>query len=384
MVGEAQRAGASTMTAFAHATGQASQTLSAIRAGVRTHALLYAFALFVLTAAVLESTILGIPLDLQMVMIFTGPVLLVLLVMMIVGLGLETIRLARTGHQGSLFAALGTKLGQDYLAPTRISNGLHAVVFMTVYMVGYTFIKRAIPEAVPFSWDETFMLWDKALHFGAYPHEWLAPLLSAPPVLFLLNVNYNAWFFVMFACWFWQGFDGRDTELRQHFLLGFTLTWFLGTCVLGTLLSSVGPCFYGKLLSGPDPYAPLMTTLISANETYPIWSLAVMDALWTTYETGNGVVNGISAMPSMHVGTSVLFAILGFASGKRWIGWLLSAFALLIFLGSIQLAWHYAIDGYAGAAVAAFGWWAAGKLVRWDRARQGLPIAVIPAQAGIH
>lgn len=355
---------------LAHATyapGRIGETLAAIRGGIRTHALLYAFALFVVTAAVLESQLLGIPLDLQMVMLFSGPVLLVLAVMIVIGLAQETVRLARSGHQGSLAAALGVKLRDDYLTPIRISNGLHAVIFMTAYMVGYTFIKRAIPSAVPFSWDETFMAMDQALHFGTHPFEWLAPILNHSWITFALNVNYNAWFFVMFICWFWQGFAKEDTELRQRFLLGFTLTWFLGTCVLGTIFSSVGPCFYGRLLPGPDPYVPLMEWLRIASADYPIWSLGIMDALWKTYETGDGVVNGISAMPSMHVGTSVLFALLGFASDKRWAGWLLAGFAALIMIGSVHLGWHYAIDGYAGALVAVFGWWAAGKLVKWDR-----------------
>jgi hypothetical protein len=137
--------------------GRIAETLNAIRDGVRVHALLYCFALFVVTAAVLESQILGIPLDLQMVMLFSGPVLLVLMIMILIGLAQETVRLARIGHEGSLFVALGVKLRDDYLTPTRISNGFHAVIFMTAYMVGYTFIKRAIPSAVPFSWDETFM-----------------------------------------------------------------------------------------------------------------------------------------------------------------------------------------------------------------------------------
>lgn len=348
------------------------ETLNALRDGVRSHALLYVFALFVLTAAVLESQLLDIPLDLQMVMIFSGPVLLVLLIMMIIGLGLESVRLARIGHQGSLTAALGAKLRDDYFTPMRISNGLHAVVFMTIYMVGYTFIKRAIPLAVPFQWDDTFVAMDKALHFGVHPYESLAPLLNHAWITFILNVNYNGWFFVMFTCWFWQGFGKTDSELRQRFLLGFTLTWFLGTCVLGTVFSSVGPCFFGRLTGSSDPYIPLMAWLRTANAAYPIWSLNVMDELWKNYETGTGVVNGISAMPSMHVGTSVLFALLGFASGKRWAGYLLSAFALMIFIGSIHLGWHYAIDGYAGAAVAIFGWWAASRLVRWDRAARGV------------
>lgn len=347
-------------------------TLLAVQHGVRVHALLYAFALFVLTAAVAESLALGIPLDLRMVMLFSGPVLLVLLVMVMAGLLFETLRLTRAGHQGSLLAALGLKLRDDYLTPTRLSNALHAMLFMSLYMVGYTFIKRAIPSAVPFSWDGTFMEWDLLLHGGVHPYEWLAPILNHSWLTFLLNVNYNMWFFVMFACWFWQGFARDDNELRLRFLLGFTLTWFLGTCVLGTVFSSVGPCFYGRLLPGYDPYVPLMGWLHTAATDYPIWSLRVMDALWRTYETGDGVVNGISAMPSMHVGTSVLFAILGFASGNRPVAWLLGTFAALIMVGSVHLGWHYAIDGYAGAAIAAFGWWLAGKLVRWDRGLRGL------------
>ena len=348
------------------------ETLAALRHGVRAHALLYFFALFVCSAAVAESLWLGLPLDLHMVMIFSGPVLVVLAVMMVIGLGAEAVRLARVGHSGSLAVALGAKLRDDYLAPVRISNAVHAFAFMSLYMVGYTFIKRAIPQAVPFSWDETFMAWDKAVHFGVHPYEALAPFLNFPAITFALNVNYNLWFLVMFSCWFWQGFARADTALRQQFLLGFTLTWFLGTCVLGTLLSSVGPCFYGRLLPGPDPYVTLMDWLNHASQVNRIWSLRVMDELWKNYETGTGIVNGISAMPSMHVGTSVLFAILGFASGKRWVGWLLSLCAALIFVGSIHLGWHYAIDGYAGAAVAVFGWWAAGRLVRWDRRLRGV------------
>ncbi|MFT3989148.1 phosphatase PAP2 family protein [Aestuariivirga sp.] len=345
----------------------ARQLAHALRDGFRVHALLYLFALIVLMAAVLELRIVGLPLDLQMVMLFTGPVLIVLMIMVLGGLAAEMIRLARSGYRGSVMAALSAKLRNDYFAPIRVANGLHAAVFMTIYMSGYTFIRRAIPLANPFSWDPIFSPADRYLHFGSHPYEWVAPVLNHTWITFLLNVNYNAWFFVMFACWFWQGFGSRDTELRQRFLLGFTLTWFLGTCVLGTIFSSVGPCFYGRLISGEDPYAPLMTWLQTANGEIRIWSLNVMDKLWASYESGNGLVNGITAMPSMHVGTSILFVLLGFASGYRKLGWALSCFALLIFIGSIHLGWHYAIDGYAGAAVAGLGWWAAGVLVRWDR-----------------
>jgi hypothetical protein len=358
-----------TTTILAEARGSASAGhVKSILDGFYNNRLLYGFAGLVFSAALLEAHVLGLPLDFKMVFLFSGPVLVVLAVMTLAGLGFEAVRLARTGHEGAVIPALGRKLRDDYLAPQRVSNALHAALFMTLYMVGYTFIKKAIPTAHPFAWDTTFMAWDRVLHGGTHPYEWLAPLLNFPWVTWALNWNYNLWFVVMFGLWFWQGFAATDHPLRQRFLLGFTLTWFLGTCVLGTVFSSVGPCFYGRLLPGEaDPYVPLMAWLQEANQTYPVHALRIMDELWKTYETGTGLVNGISAMPSMHVGTSALFAFLGFASGKRWLGWLLTVFALLIAVGSVHLAWHYAIDAYAGFAIAALGWWTAGRLVAWDR-----------------
>ena len=347
--------------------------VTAILQGFRSNGLLYGFAGAVFIAALLEAALLGLTFELNMVFLFSGPVLMVLTVMILLGLALEAVRLARAGHEGALLPALWRKLRDDYLAPQRVSNALHAALFMTLYMVGYLFIKKAIPTAHPFAWDPAFMEWDKLVHGGVHPFEWLAPLLNVPWLTWMLNWNYNMWFVVMFGLWFWQGFAAKDHPLRQRFLLGFTLTWFLGTCVLGTIFSSVGPCFYARLLPGePDPYGPLMAWLHQANQSHPIFALMVMDELWKNYETGVGMVNGISAMPSMHVGTSALFAFLGFASGKRWLGWLLAIFAALIMIGSVHLAWHYAIDGYVGFTVAAFGWWAAGKLVMWDRRARGI------------
>lgn len=64
-----------------------------------------------------------------------------------------------------------------------------------------------------------------------------------------------------------------------------------------------------------------------------------------------GVFYGIAAMPSLHVAavtmlaiflckTNIVFALLGII------------FAILTFIGSIFLQWHYAIDGYLGFIMA--------------------------------
>ena len=70
-------------------------------------------------------------------------------------------------------------------------------------------------------------------------------------------------------------------------------------------------------------------------------------------------------MPSMHVGSSVLLAIVAFAAGNRWLGRCLSVFAAIIFIGSIHLAWHYAVDSYLAWAMMLLIWWTVGPLARW-------------------
>ena len=73
-------------------------------------------------------------------------------------------------------------------------------------------------------------------------------------------------------------------------------------------------------------------------------------------------------MPSMHNATAVLFALLGWQVSRAH-GIALTFFAILIFIGSIHLGWHYAIDSYAGIAIACVTWWVAGKIATWTHNR---------------
>jgi hypothetical protein len=68
---------------------------------------------------------------------------------------------------------------------------------------------------------------------------------------------------------------------------------------------------------------------------------------------------GISAMPSLHVALAVLFACAGFAC-HRAAGWAMTAFAFVIWFGSVHLGWHYAVDGLIGGALAVVLWKVAG------------------------
>ena len=69
----------------------------------------------------------------------------------------------------------------------------------------------------------------------------------------------------------------------------------------------------------------------------------------------------------MHVAASVLRTRIAFVHG-RWLGWISVVATALIFVGSIHLGWHYAVDGIAGAAIALAAWWVAGPILAlWSR-----------------
>lgn len=348
------------------------ETHRIFKAGLRSHALVYVLSSGILAIALTVALLLDRLLDFKMVLLFSLPILL-LLIIIFCGFTLRhCFRLWRSGFAGSPIREVGRLIVSDLLEPHRIANFLHAAIALSMFMSAFASLKIFLPAINPFQWDEMFMEWDRIVHFGAHPYQILHPLLGYPNVTWAVNLIYNCWFYFMFSAWVWQGAAKADNLLRQRFLVAFVITWFIGTNVLGTIFSSAGPCFYGRVLDGDDPFLPLMAYLRQTADSTGLWAPWAQDALWNGYATGEGVIKGISAMPSMHVGTCILLVLTAFAAGKRWLGWCCVAFTLAIFLGSIHLAWHYAIDGYAGAAVALFGWLAASRLVRWDREKQGI------------
>jgi hypothetical protein len=239
----------------------------------------------------------------------------------------------------------------------------------------FTAFKMSITEFIPFGyWDAQFMEWDRILHFGIHPYVLFDPLLGHPVVTKLLDLAYYVWFPVIWVSLVWQAWHGsRESATRSQYLVAFALCWILLGSLAAIAFSSAGPVYYGEVVSGGDPYAELMRHLHLVDAEYSLKSLWAHELLWQSYVDGKLIeFGGISAMPSLHVSMCVLLAILGFNVDRR-IGWAYTVFAVLIFLGSFQLAWHYAIDGYVAAIGTAGIWWFSGKVVRSWRTRIGLP-----------
>ena len=278
--------------------------------------------------------------------------------------GFEFIMLLRTRSPDRPFPAIARRLAERLTQGDRAGNMFHFVVAFIPLMISFTAMKDQIPQIHPFAWDTTFTAWDRAIGFGHLPWTILQPALGHPPITAAINFVYDAWFLVMFTCLLWQAFGAKRDVLRLQFLIAFSFGWFIGGNLLAAVFSSAGPCFDGMLhLPGANPYAAQMAYLHAASVHWPVWSVGVQDLLWKSYVRGDGVLGGISAMPSMHLISTVIMTLLAWRTSKM-LGMAFLAFTAIIFIGSIHLGWHYAVDSIAGILLAVAFWAAAGVVAR--------------------
>src|ERR1700733_8624197 len=187
-----------------------------------------------------------------------------------------------------LTRAIVLDLRSNYLARRRLLNAIPIIVLLSIFSSTFTSLKNMIPLLHPYNWDTTLTALDLALHFGVLPWRLVQPIVGFPVVTGAINVLYNLWFTVLIVCWLWQAFSDGDPLLRMQFFMSFVLCFaFLGNLV-ATWFASAGPCYYGNLIAGPDPYQPLMQYLRQADGQIPlVWSIAGKDMLWKSSPSGS-------------------------------------------------------------------------------------------------
>ncbi len=133
---------------------------------------------------------------------------------------------------------------------------------------------------------------------------------------------------------------------------------------MATAMSSAGPIYFERVVAGsPETYAPAMNYLMELHREHELYMFMIKEYLWQFYvnpEQG-GAIQGISAMPSMHVSIAFLLVLFGWRKGL-YFGIAYSVFGLAILLGSVHLLWHYAIDGYVSIVATALIWWVCGRI----------------------
>jgi len=258
--------------------------------------------------------------------------------------------------------------------------------YLSVIVIGtlaaYTPIKEAMLLVERNSIDVILMRMMLHVGFGDYPWHRLQPLLGHPLVTVALDRFYTAgagtvvW---LTSCGILM--QTRRRRLAEQYVLAYVaITALLGS-LLAYMLASAGPCFYGRMGLTPDPYAPLMSYLRSVDSTYGLASIALQDELWDAFVTHGAILGGgISAMPSMHM-AYIALASLAAWQYARVFGVAVWTVTLIVYIGGIHLAWHYAADGLVSLVLVLFIWRVSGWIVASIVARSAGD-QIRPASAG--
>lgn len=227
-------------------------------------------------------------------------------------------------------------------------------------------MKAAIPLFNDYTWDTTFIAWDRAIFFGYDAWEVMQPVLGFPIVTATLAVFYHLWMLLLYPGCLFFAFAKIDPMLRRQFFMTYVLSWTVIGGAMATWMASVGPCFVGPML-GNDTFDAQMAYLNAANEQVPVMTLKVQAMLLDWFhQSANGLGSGITAMPSMHIAICFLFW-LAMRQVDRRLGHAFAAFLVIIWIGSVHLAYHYAVDGLVSAVAVAAIWWISGNAIRaWD------------------
>lgn len=244
------------------------------------------------------------------------------------------------------------------------------MMFLPVFLSVFSSLKSVIFMIQPFYLDEFLMEADRLLHFGVDPWKITHVLFGSSFATSTINYFYNLWFFLMYSYVLWQVVNVKFGARRMQFLYSFILVWLVIGGLFALLFSSAGPCYYADVV-GTDVYGALMAKLnvindglLASESSVNIWALDTQISLWDAQQSGTTAVGGgISAMPSMHVSVATLL-YLSSREVSRIMGRAFLAFLVIIQVGSVHLAWHYALDGYVSILLTWAIWHFAGWLVR--------------------
>ncbi|QGN56017.1 phosphatase PAP2 family protein [Novosphingobium sp. Gsoil 351] len=256
---------------------------------------------------------------------------------------------------------------------------LPTCAILVLLMPFFSALKAMVPVFHPYTWDATLIAADRALFFGHDPWRVIQPVLGYPVVTASLAALYHGWALVLYGGTLWLVFARAARGVRRRYILAFVLIWTVIGFALAAGMASVGPCFVGPIL-GNHHFDAQMAYLHAADRDLPVMTLTVQEMLLERFRhASHNLGSGITAMPSMHIAFACLFWLTVRQVSPRAGRWFF-AFLVAIWIGSVHLAYHYALDGVVAVLATVAIWKLSGVIfVAWDRWRLG---STIRASAG--
>lgn len=226
-----------------------------------------------------------------------------------------------------------------FVAAGMVLTGLNMITFM--------WVKPLLNYLVPFRADPLLASVDRFL-FGTDPWRLLTFLNTSPLAIFY----HRGWFALMIITLLMLLMQPPSAQ-KSAILLTYFLLWSVFGPVIHTVCPAAGPVFYSALGYG-NSFSGLVTVEETSEAARYLWHF------YSDQSFGPGA--GISAMPSLHIATTAWMVIAVAQFSRRWTLPMMGA-AILIFLLSISLGWHYAVDGIVGGAGAYVIWKTSLKLL---------------------
>ncbi len=245
-----------------------------------------------------------------------------------------------------------------------LADTLRLVVFGTLMVWTYGWIKLVVPVVHPRLFDQELWDLDRILFFGLSPN---ILFLDGFNDAFLRAVDwtYANIFYVSTLVAFAYFLSEPSRRVRIAFANGNAALWLVGAW-LYMLVPSLGPAF-----RFPDLWFAHDEALRRTQALQAILMRNYQNVLRVTAgqppTDAIRIVFGIGAFPSLHVAFQTyvfLWMRRLWTSGEV----IFAIFVLAIFIGSMTTGWHYMIDGIVGIALA---WacyvatWRSARLSRW-------------------
>lgn len=236
----------------------------------------------------------------------------------------------------------------------RFANAALLLLAYALVNRSYRAIKVAIPRIQEFYADPIFIVWDRAI-FGTDPWRITHAMIGETGTR-IIDGAYFAWVTVVLIAYGFAAFV-RDPRFQLQSTITYLLIWILLGNAVALGLSSAGPCYVDDFF-GSNYFAQLMARLESQD------TIAVQVQDFLLQASGDeSIGTGISAMPSVHCGLTMLIVLMVYRRG----GWKWAVPAVIyhamILVGSVHLGWHYAVDGIVSTAVVPLIWFAVGRTI---------------------
>lgn len=252
-----------------------------------------------------------------------------------------------------------------YLEGPVFARGIVGVLIAILAMAAFVIQKCYIPFLSPYHWDPALAALDHALHFGKYPHEWLLPVVTATKSTAFLDKVYALWFLFFYFLVGFAMFCEKDARHHIRFMWSYAFVLPVIGNYFATFFSSVGPVFFGAFY--PDiqnPYQDMVAYLDDVNQTTPLLTFSNLSMLVEWVRNDQFIdYNSISAMPSVHI--AVMWILVLYCWKYHWF-FRATALVLcaLVFIASVFLGFHYAVDGYFSIVLTSLFWWVSGILAK--------------------